>query len=280
VEESKSAVGGDLALRHKLVRGQNRREVFGLDSSRVAVSVIEASPVSMETVPPQVPLVRNGSFDLLVRVDRPEGYKSAISIRLLYLPAGLSASTSVSIPADKSEAIIPMTANASAALGNWPMIVIGTIDIGHGTIELATKPVNLEVAESAFTFEFPKTSAELEGEAQVHVRVTVNRKLDGPAEIEMVGFPAGVTPLSPKISVSQETDSLSFPVKIAANARVGQHKTLVCKATIHAPGGEILQTNGNGTLQIDPPSPNNKGKNGAEKPLSRLEQLRQNREQP
>ncbi len=282
------AIEGDVSIRHKLVRGQNRRDVFGYDAPRLPLAVTEESPAQIEIVQPQVPIVRDGSMNLKIKVQRKEGFKEAIPVRLLYNPAGIGSSGSISIPADKDEVDLPMTANGSAAMGVWPVIAIATVNIGHGSIEIASSPINLEIADRPFTFEFPKTSAEQGGKAQVMVRVTVNRKLDGNTEIELLGIPAGVTVPTPKVTVNQETEEISFPVEIAADARVGQHKTLVCRATIHAPGGDIVETLGTGTLQIDPPPKKPAATTApaaaaptaaaAPKPLTRLEQLRKEKE--
>ena len=125
--------------------------------------------------------------------------------------------------------------------------------------------------------------------------VEVTRQFEGTCEVELVGLPAGVTCEKPKAEVTNETEQIVFPVKIADNARVGQHKTLVARATITDPKGLIKQTQGTGILQIDQPiaapvaaSEKPKPIDAAakpapaaakKKPLSRLEQLRLMHEQ-
>ena len=281
-------------MRHKLVRGANNTDVFGYDSDRMNMAVTDASPIEITVEPPKVPVVRNGSMNLKVKITRPETFKEAVPLRFLYNPPGIGSSASVSVAADKTEAEIPLTANASAVMGTWPIIVIASVNVGNGSIELASEPIMLEIADAPFVFEFPKTSAEQGAKSQTLVRVTVNRQLDGPAEIELVGVPAGVTLLTPKLPVTQETVEVVFPLEIAADARVGQHNTLNCKATIHAPGGDIVETVGTGMLQIDQPIPQAKPPEAPKpvvveapvvaappvppKPLTRLEQLRKARE--
>ena len=53
---------------------------------------------------------------LKVVAKRQEGFNAAIRVRMLYNPPGIGSSGSISIPADKNEAVIPLTANPSAQL--------------------------------------------------------------------------------------------------------------------------------------------------------------------
>ena len=153
-----------------------------------------------------------------------------------------------------------MTANGSAAIGKWPLVVYASV----AGIEIATEPKDLEIADKIFNFTFPKTSSELGGAADVVVDVEVTREFAGTCEVELVGLPAGVTCENPKAEVKNDTEQISFAVKIEDKARVGQHKTLVARATITDPKGLIKQTQGTGILQIDKPIPRSGGKTGSE----------------
>lgn len=284
-------VAGVLKQRHKLIRGQNRVDVWGLDTDRVAVAVTEPSPVNLELVAPTVPIVRNGSAELKVIAHRNDGYKSALPVRLLYVPPGISTNNSRAIAAEQTEVTIPITANASAALGKWPMIVTAYADVGNGAIQLATLPVELTVEDVYFNFAFTKAAAEQGATSQVIVGVEVAREFEGTAEVTLVGLPAGVTSSAPTQPITSETTEVIFPLTIAPDARPGSNKTLVCQAVVHHPAGDIRQTVGTGELQIDKPLPAPVAKPAAAptepakpaaaappKPLSRLEQLRAERE--
>lgn len=278
---------GRYTQRHQLLIGQNNSVVYDYNADRAAVSVIKASPCTFEIVQPQVPIVRNGSMELVVKVERGD-FEGDIPIRMLYNPPGIGSAASVTIPKDKSEAKISLTANASAAIGDWPLIVYGVV----GGIEIATMPATLTIEDRLFAFEFPKTSTELNAEADVLVDVEVLRDFAGSCELELVGLPAGVVCEKSKVEVKKDTEQVSFAVKVGEKARVGQHKTLVVRATVSQDKGIIKQTQGTGTLQVDKPIPAPVTKPKAEpakpaakpaakppapvkkKPLSRLEQLR------
>jgi hypothetical protein len=277
-------VVGKFTQRHQMLIGLNNNVVYDYNADRAAVAVINSVPCSIEIVPPQVPIVRNGSMDLVVKIDRG-GLDADVSIRMLYNPPGIGSSGNIKISKGQDQATIPLTANGSAAIGTWPIIVYASV-AGN---EIATEPVMLEIQDRLFNFGFPKTSAELGGEATVLVDVEINREFAGTCELELLGLPAGVVCEQPKLEVTNETEQVAFPVKIEDKARVGQHKTLVARATVTDDKGVIRQTLGTGILQIDKPlpAPEEKpaaksqdadkpapAKPAAKKPLSRLEQLR------
>jgi hypothetical protein len=281
-------VASTYTQRHQLLIGRNNSVVYDYHADRAAVAVIKAAPCTFEIVQPQVPIVRNGSINLVVKVDRG-GLDADISIRMLYNPPGIGSSGSIKIPKGKDEVVFPLTANGSAAIGTWPVIVYASV----GGNEIATEPVMLEIADKLFNFGFPKTSAELGGEAVVLVDVEVMRDFAGSCEVELVGFPPGVTCENPKAEIKNDTEQIVLKIKIAADkARVGQHKTLVARATVTDPKGVIKQTQGTGIIQIDKPIPAPVAKPAPKpaakaapkpaakpaavkkKPLSRLEQLR------
>ena len=273
---------------HQLLIGQNNSVVYDYHADRGAVAVIKSVPCSFEIVQPQVPIVRNGSMNLTVKVDRG-GLDADIPIRMLYNPPGIGSSGSINIPKGKNEASIPLTANGSASIGPWPIIIYASV----GGNEIATEPANLEIADKLFTFAFPKTSSELGADANVLVDIEITREFEGTCEVELVGLPAGVVCEKTTMPITNETEQVVFPVKITEKARVGQHKTLVARATVTSPKGIIKQTQGTGILQIDKPLPAPVAKPAAKpaakkeaakpaapapkKPLSRLEQLRQSK---
>ena len=288
--EAQPVVRGELTQRTMMVRGQNNVDVWGHDSNKLSIALTEELPFTISVDQPQVPLTRMGNTDYTVRVVRKEGYKDAIPLRVLYNPNGVSASGSVSIPEGQNEVKIPVTANGQAQLGTFPITVLANPKSRNARVWCSTEFIKLEVLEPFFEFKFPKAVITQGESGFIVVAVEGKRPPEGTVELELVGIPAGVTCSQPKIAWTEGTEQVSFPVSIAADGRVGQHKTLVVKATITRPAGLINQTQGTGELQIVPPPP----KPAAEvvaaapapapaaapsappaKPLSRLEQLRQ-----
>jgi hypothetical protein len=286
--DEKLALTGNLAQRTMLVRGQNNRDVWGHDADRMAVAVTEAAPFTIEIVQPKVPIVRNGSMQLKVIAKRNEGYSEAISIFLLYNPPGIGSSRSISIPAGQNEAVIPLTANGSAQIGNWPLIALARAKVGDGNLEMASQQANLEIADSFFNLKFEKSAAELGQDADVLVRIEKKRDFEGDATIQLLGLPAKTTTAAEPKPINQDTTEVSFKVSVAADARPGKFQTLVCRAIVTQHGEPITHTLGTGELRIDKPLPPKadapqpapkpkaeaKPEPAPEKRLSRLEQLR------
>ncbi len=282
-------VKGTLNQRTLLVRGQNNRDMWGHNADRLAVAVTKALPFSIEVVQPQVPIVREGSMNFVVKAKRDEGYKERIYLRVLYSSAylpGCSASGSVRIEPDQTEALIPVTANNKAALGNYPITILAQAKATNGNVWMASEFINFEVADSFFDFKFGTTVVETGASGIVAVGLEIKQPPAGDVEFELVGLPAGVTSSIPKIKLTSDMTQMSFPITVAADARVGSFKTLVIRATITRATGDIVQTQGTGEVQIAAPlatpsvATNQPAAPAAptDKPLSRLEQLRQAKE--
>jgi hypothetical protein len=284
---------GHLEQRTMLVRGDNNRDVWGHDADRMAAAVIDEVPFQIEIVPPKAPIVRQGSKELKILAKRKEGFTQPIALRLLYDPPGIGSSGSISIPGDKSEALIPLTANPSAAVGTWPIVVIGTATVGNGPIEVATQMANLTVADSFFAFKFEKAAGELGQQAELVVNVEKKTDFAGEAEVKLLGLPANTTTKPEPLKITKDSTQLVFPITIEPAAKPATYKGLVCQAVLIQDGEPITHTLGGGELRVDaplppkvapaaqpqaapPPKPATPTPTPApEKRLSRLEKLRQ-----
>lgn len=282
-------VVGHLRQRTMLVRGQNNRDVWGHDADRMAAVVADEMPFTLEIVQSKAPIARQGSKELKVVAKRKDDFKQAIALRMLYNPPGIGSSGSISIPADKNEAVIPLTANVSAAIGTWPIVVTGSATVSGGRVEVATQMAELTIADSYFTFAFEKTAAELGQDTELVVNVENKTPFAGEAEVRLLGLPANTTTKDEAIKITKDTTQMVFPIKVAENARPATYKSLVCRAVVTQEGEPVTHTLGTGELRVDKPLPPKvaapkpqakpKPKPAAPKPpakkrLSRLEQLR------
>jgi hypothetical protein len=279
---------GFLNQRTQLIRGQNNVDVWGMWHDRLAVNIVDAVPFDIELVQPQVPIVRNGSMSLTINAKRNPGFDKPINLRILTAPAGIGASP-VTIPGDQSTVQMNITANNGAAIRKSPILVLATTDSGFGPVTIASEFVELDVQDALFQFKFAKTMAEQGKPADVVVGIELKRPAEGTVEVELLGLPPGTTCATAKITVAADAKQLVFPLTIPAETRAGNYKTLVCRGTVTSDKGLISQTNGNAEVQIDvpvapPPAPAAAAPMPmptpapaapADKPLSRLEQLRQ-----
>ncbi|MFO1065490.1 MAG: PPC domain-containing protein [Pirellulales bacterium] len=285
-------LNGKLKQRTMLVRGQNNVDMWGHTADRMSIAVCEELPYDIVVEQPKVPLVRNGQMAFKVKVIRKSEYKDPIRLRALYAPGGVSVNQSISIPPDKDEVEVPVTANGNAQIGVFPMTFLARSKVKGGDIQIASEFVNLEIVDSFFDFKFNKTSAEIGKDAVVGVELKIKRPFEGEAAIELLGLPAGVTLVQPSVKVTPDMTALSYPIQVTAEAKAGQFKTLVCRAVITKPEGTIMQNQGTGEIQLDqpvvvpqpvaaaaPPPPPAQPAAPTAKPLSRLEQLRQSKMQ-
>jgi hypothetical protein len=125
-------------------------------------------------------------------------------------------------------------------------------------------------------------------------KLQISTAFEGNASAELLGLPHGVK--AAVMSFDKSAKELSFALEVAADATIGKHQNLFCKILIPQNGGSIAhQCAKGGVLRIDapsapapaqpvvaaqdaPPSQAAPAPAPAEKPLSRLEQLRQKKQ--
>jgi hypothetical protein len=304
---------------NELVTGQNNAPFWTRTTDRFAVAVTEEAPFSIEVIEPKVPLVRSGSMDLKVVAHRKSGFKTPIAVALLWNPPGIGSSGSVTIPEGQDEALIPLNASDAAELKTWRTVVVGTAEVPNpidgpppeprpgnrggnrlGTITVASPMTRIAVAEKFVSFELQAATVEQGKETDLVVKVTRLADFADEAQVTLLGLPNKVT-TDPK-TITKETEELVFHLKTDKVSPAGNHPNLVCRAVIQKDGEPIVHNLGPGKLRIDVPippkpataankpaaaataapvavTPNSKPSEGAAKPVSRLEQLRRERQQ-
>ncbi len=222
-----ATVTGQFYQRSPLVLGPNLVDMWGHDSDRLTVAVVDSAPFHLDLVVPTVPLVRNGSINLYVQARRQPGFNEPITLRPLYNPPGVASRSGVQIPKDAALASVPTTANGNAALGESPIVFVGSTRYQGVAYEVATAIVPLEVAEPLFDVKLARANIEQGGTAEMVVSVTPKREFSGTVEATLVGLPAGVT--SSPLAIDAETKDLHFVLQAAATARVGNFSSVLCR---------------------------------------------------
>ncbi len=286
ITQGDTSITGPLRQRTQLIRAQNNVDVWGFDCNQVAVAATEAAPFDIEVIQPGVPLVRDGTMNLKVKLHRKEGFDGQVRLRLVYNTPGMSANGSIRIEKDVTETEIPITANGNATLGVWAMSLLAWTSIDRGDIKLSSEPFTIEIADRIFDFAFNKAMGEVGKPIDVLVGVKQKRVLEGTTEIELVGLPPGTTCDASKVVFDPTAEQVVYRLNVPADAKPGSFKTLNCRGTITSDAGVITQTNGTGEVQIDvplvaapaAPAPTASPEPAAPKVLTRLEQLRAMRE--
>jgi hypothetical protein len=292
IKSGENLFTGHLVQRTQLIRAQNDRDVWGYDANRVAIAVTEAAPFDIEVVQPQVPLLRDGSLDVQVKLRRKEGFNEPVGLRFLYNAPGMSANGSVVFAKDQTEAVVPVTANGNARLGVSTFSILAWAGTNVGTVRIASKPFTIEIADRLFDFAFNKSMAEQGKPIDVLIGAQIKRQVEGKIELEVLGVPPGTTCDVTKVAFDPAGTQIVYKLNVAADAKPGSYKTIACRAIVTSDKGVMMQTNGNGEVQIDIPLPAattpapaaeatpvaQTEQPAAPKVLTRLEQLRAMRE--
>ncbi len=269
-----------------LVRGpQNGVEYYTRKHTKLPVAVVEELPFSLTIEQPKVPIVRGGTLKLKVHAQRKEGYDKKITVRFLWKPPGVTSPSTVTLGEKDTEIEYELNANATAELNTWNVTVIADSDGGKGVMMTAAPFVKLSVEEPFVNMKLNLTTAK-QGET-VNMSATVDklRDFEGQADVQLFALPAHAT--APVVKIDKGSTDLTFPIQTNEKTPVGQHKSLFCTVTVMKNGEPIVHRVGmGGSIRVDPkpkeapaPKPDAakvvaSAKPVAEKPLSRLEQLR------
>src|SRR5882762_2628948 len=115
--DAKIDVKGEFEQTIDLVTGGNNTPYYQAHVEKLALAVAEEAPFKLTLVEPKAPLVQNGSMDLKVKAERKSGFTGPINIRMLFSPPGTTAGTTSTIPANKDEATLPISASGNAEIG-------------------------------------------------------------------------------------------------------------------------------------------------------------------
>ena len=282
-----TAVEGGFENNADFVLGEPNAAVFinGV-VHKLAMAVTEKVPYHLEIVQPKVPLVRAGTMNVKVVVHRDKGFDAPLTLLFPFNPPGVGSAGSITIDKGKNEGLYPINAAGDAAIGKWPMMVIGAADI-NGQAWVSSQLADLDVAERYVTFDMKRSACDKGQPAQIQCTLAHATAFDGKAKAELLGLPPGVS--AEPVEFTKETKELAFQVKTTKATPVGSHKTLFCQTTITQNGEPIVCTVGTTELQVNEPpaatpAPAPKADAAkpatpppAAKPLSRLEQLRARR---
>jgi len=283
------AINGPLKEAIHLVEVNNQGPYHSVFSENIAVAVIDEAPFSVEVESPKAPIVPKGVKKLKIRVHRKEGFEAPITLRLPWKPPGIGAPDTIEIAAKKNEADYELNANEDIQPGQWQLVVQAHSKSPKGPITVSSSFVPLVIKERFVTASIDLGATEQGKDVTVLCKLEPGEKFNGKAKAELIGLPHGAS--TGPLEFTHGTKELSFPVKVAKDAAVGKHSGLFLRIHVPYQGDTILhQCAQGGTLRVDKPrpvvaeaKPKTKDKPAADKPakapptkpLSRLEQLRQ-----
>ncbi len=227
---------------------------------RYVLAVTERSPFTIEVTQPRIPLIRNGSLDLDVRVQRHGGFTGAIDFQAEWLPGGVSSGPAITIPADKNEAIYSLTASGGAPLGPTQLALVATttdgIDSGWytgiGRVRVSTAFIKFDIADPHIDLKSQPTAARRGQKGRIVWKVEHRRPFEGVATVELLGLPKGVRVVSKSPTLATQQTELAFDIEVAPDTLLGPYRELSCEVTLKENGQEIKQRLGRGVLRVDP----------------------------
>lgn len=274
-----TGITGGFSNHASMVLGQpNNAEYIGCDVDRVAMAVINPVPFHVEIVQPAAPLVREGTIGIRVVARRDEGFTAPINLQFPFRPPGVGATGQITIPEGQTEAVYQLDANANAQIGSWPICVLATADV-NGPAWISSQLAELVVADRYVTVELQRAGCEQGQETQFVGKFNHVTEFEGSATAELLGIPAHAE-VAP-VQFDKTTGDVVFVVKTKPETPAGKHTGVFCRVTIPVNGETVVATAGRSELQVDAPLPTESAAPPppppapTEKPLSRLEKLRQ-----
>jgi hypothetical protein len=256
---------------------------------QVPVAVVEEAPYSLEITKPTVPLVAGGLMELKVVAKLKEGFTKPIRVFMIWKPPGISSLGEKTIPEGQNECVFQLDANGAVSANKWKFTVMGEADAGNGRVYNASPFCEVTTAPAYLTAPAMAMAVVEQGkETELVCKVEHPQAFNGDAEAQVMGVPDTIQIEPGKIN--KDTKEISFKVKTTDKSPVGKQNNLFVVVKVPVEGGIANHRIGVGSsLRIDAPrkapatpalAQNTAKAPGAPKPaeakpLSRLEQLRQ-----
>lgn len=227
-------------------------------TDRFIMAVTDAAPFRLELEAPAIPLVRGGELAIPVKVVRQPGFNEPVEFKCDFAPGGVVLPPAETIPGDRSEAVLRISATTSAQLGNGPLSVIATTVretnpyLGTGEIRVSAPMIQLAIAEPFLTLDSEPASVRRSGSAEYRWTVEPKSPFEGEAVVNLLGLPKGVSVREPLPRITAASREVVFQIQATDEALLGPVTGIECEITVQAAGQEIRQRTGKGNLRIDP----------------------------
>jgi hypothetical protein len=238
--------------------------------------------------------VQGGSQPLRVHATRASGFDGPIVVRMLWLPPGLGAQPTLTLEKGQGELAYPVNAAGDAPLSTWQLVLQGEADTGRGVVFASSALTPINVVPPFLQLKLDLAATEQGKPVQVVAHLEPATPFEGKATVKLHGLPPKCS--APDREIVATDTSVIFDVTTAPDTPPGKHASLFCEVDVVKEGEPIVHfLGGGGTLRVDPPAPPKPAAAPAAaapapapaaakpekkaKPLSRLEQLRQEAQQ-
>ncbi|GAA5494585.1 hypothetical protein Rhal01_00747 [Rubritalea halochordaticola] len=251
------------------------------ESDKLAIAVTEAAPFDISLATPAIPAVQNGTIDLTITATREDGFDKEITLFFPWLPPGITAPGNVKIPKGKNQAVYHLSIKGDAPVKNWQLCVSALSDTDRGKVLLSSNLVPLNVKTPYLTAKLEIAATNQGTPVSLPCKIEQLANFSGNATLTLHGLPDGFK--AQPVTLNSSTTEVLIPVELAKNARIGNHSNLFCHIEVPENGHNISHNTGHGgSLRVNAPPKDkptakkeSKKPSSKPKPLSRLEQLRQ-----
>jgi hypothetical protein len=238
--------------RYPTLRVRNNVSYENRTLRALPVAVTSPVPFAVVATSPKVPIVRSGRMTLKVRIERADKFASTVTVRAMWLPAGVSATT-LTLRKGKSEGTLTLNANSRASLGNVPIVLSASYASGSVRRAVSSDVLQLDVQEPWITAKLPRAKMEQGQQGTFAVELERKREFDGEVSVEIGRLPKGVAYEVP--SIAKATTDLPIALTAAADAAPGRHRSIYLLLHVTTPDGVVSHTVGGGELRVDRPLP-------------------------
>jgi hypothetical protein len=232
-------------------------------------------------------------MQLKLIAERKPGFTGPITVYPLFNPPGVSSGTSVTIAANATEGLLPLSAAGNAQVRKWKTAVLGMANAGKGPMWVSSQLATIEVAVPFVAFAMERAAVEQGKETELFCKIQQLTPFEGKAKVKLLGLPFKVT--TPEVEITKDMKEIGFKLTTDKTSPAGIHRNLFCQILITRDGEPILANTGYSELRIDvpivkkePPKPPNPvvvakppptPTKPPEKRLTRLEKLRLEQEE-
>jgi len=238
--------------RYPTLRVRNNVSYSSRSLRALPVAVTAPVPFALHAASPKVPLVRSGTMTLPVKIRRDDKFAGTVTIRALWLPSGVSATT-LSLRKGQTEGTLTLNANSRAAIGAVPIVLSASYASGSVRRAIGSDVLQLDVQEPWITAKLPRAKTEQGQQATFPVELERKRAFDGEVRVELGRIPKGVTYEVPPIAA--DTTELPIALTTAKDTRPGRHRSIYMRLIVSTADGVVTHTVGGGELRVDRPLP-------------------------
>ncbi|MFT5128203.1 MAG: hypothetical protein ACI8W8_001812 [Rhodothermales bacterium] len=237
---------------------QNGYGLWHTKSNKLALAVLDPAPYRLSIETPKIDLLHDGEINLIVKIDRDEGFTDRVELNMDWYPGNTSKASSVRLEKGQQEARFRISANSKAEEGDYQFAIYahsgaGNTRTGEKLMYTGTEHVPVRIAPAYLKANLARGKIGRGTIGMVKVKFEHLREFDGEARIKLRNFPRGVKATEEWFPITADTKEIDFSIECAADALMGMSRGLGCILEITKPNGGVMQQrSGYGYLRIDP----------------------------